>query len=161
MIQAPLSLWRAERGEGEEGALAAVCCPLGFMAWCQRPVRASMGLRPACFLPSSWSQEETPVGMQGPPEQREVAGIFLAARSPQCPPLGHGGTRRNRNALVGQPGTAPHTALQCALPGKTDLLPNRKPQGLWWPRPRRGRGVPAAWTLVIHQPPGPETTFSG
>lgn len=92
LIQAPLSLWRAERGEGEEGAPAAICCPLGFVAWCQRPVRASMGLRPACFLPSSWSQEETPVGMQGPPEQREVAGIFLAARSPQCPPLGHGGT---------------------------------------------------------------------
>ena len=73
---------------------------------------------------------EIPVGRQGPPEQREVAGIFLAARSPQCPTLGCGGMRRNRNTVVGQPGTAPHTALQRALLGKTDPLPDRKPQGL-------------------------------
>lgn len=73
---------------------------------------------------------------------------LLAARSPHCPLLGHGGLGRDKCSLWASLAPSPHT-----LPRKTDPLPSCKPQGLWWARPQGGRGGPIAWTLRGHQPP--------
>ena len=141
---------------GWRGRWPQPCRPLGFTAWCQDPPRAATGQRPPCCRPCRWAREETLWRQQGPPEQGEMAGIFLAARSPHCPPLGRGGTGRNRNALVDQPGIAQRAALQRALPRKTDSLPTRKALGAavgqaltlrrhTYPRPLSSQSPPASW----------------
>lgn len=55
--------------------------------------------------------------------------------------------RRNRNTLVGQPGATPHTALQRALLGKTDPLPDQSPGDSEGQALGR-QSIPVAWALI-------------
>lgn len=94
---APFGPRRAGRGTGREPAATSLP-PLQGRA--PRPVRASVGQRPACFLPSGWSQKEAPEGTRGPLAPREVAGMFpLPVTS-----LSSGTQRDRKERGRGQPG---------------------------------------------------------
>lgn len=85
------------------------------------------------------------MGTQGPPAQREVAGIFLAARSPCCP-LGH--------TLVGQFGAL---AAGCSQENRHAVnLETRgapvgpAPTGQRCPRSLDSESPPASFWLSLH-----------
>lgn len=89
-----------------------------------------MGRRPACVLPSSWSQKETPL--------QACKGHWHRGKRQEFSWLpGHLPVLRGTEGWEGTeaPLWVSLAPLQHALPGKTDPLPTWEPQGLRWAQP--------------------------